>query len=131
MTHSDDQFEGQPVAPQESAPGFSHAAGSADDYTADQISVLEGMDAVRKRPGMYVQGGTGIDGYHQLLTEIIDNAVDEGLAGYATEVDITMHADGSATVAAGGSITRAVSCADTSLYASPAAFLEGVLGRDG
>ncbi|WP_291424266.1 DNA gyrase subunit B [Deinococcus sp.] len=68
------------------------------DYTAADISVLEGMDAVRKRPGMYVQGGTGVDGYHQLLTEIIDNAIDEGLAGYATEVEITMHEDGSATV---------------------------------
>ncbi|RJF71998.1 DNA gyrase subunit B [Deinococcus cavernae] len=68
------------------------------DYTAADIQVLEGMDAVRKRPGMYVQGGTGIDGYHQLLTEIIDNAIDEGLAGYATEVHITMHEDGSATV---------------------------------
>ncbi|SEJ15053.1 DNA gyrase subunit B [Deinococcus reticulitermitis] len=72
--------------------------GSADDYNADQISVLEGMDAVRKRPGMYVQGGTGIDGYHQLLTEIIDNAIDEGLAGFASEVHIIMHEDGSATV---------------------------------
>ncbi|ACO46512.1 DNA topoisomerase subunit B [Deinococcus deserti] len=68
------------------------------NYTADDISVLEGMDAVRKRPGMYVQGGTGIDGYHQLLTEIIDNGIDEGLAGFATEVHVIMHADGSATV---------------------------------
>lgn len=72
------------------------------EYTAADIQVLEGMDAVRKRPGMYVQGGTGIDGYHQLLTEIIDNAIDEGLAGYATEVDITMHQDGSATVTDNG-----------------------------
>ena len=72
------------------------------EYTAADIQVLEGMDAVRKRPGMYVQGGTGIDGYHQLLTEIIDNAIDEGLAGYATEVDITMHEDGSATVTDNG-----------------------------
>lgn len=72
------------------------------DYTADDIQVLEGMDAVRKRPGMYVQGGTGIDGYHQLLTEIIDNAIDEGLAGYATDVEIVMHSDGSATVTDNG-----------------------------
>lgn len=72
------------------------------DYTADDIQVLEGMDAVRKRPGMYVQGGTGIDGYHQLLTEIIDNAIDEGLAGYATDVNIVMHEDGSATVTDNG-----------------------------
>ena len=58
------------------------------EYTADDIQVLEGMDAVRKRPGMYVQGGTGIDGYHQLLTEIIDNGIDEGLAGFADEIRI-------------------------------------------
>ncbi|GAA5501499.1 DNA gyrase subunit B [Deinococcus xinjiangensis] len=75
-----------------------HREQAKAEYTADDIQVLEGMDAVRKRPGMYVQGGTGVDGYHQLLTEIIDNAIDEGLAGYATEVDITMHEDGSATV---------------------------------
>lgn len=72
------------------------------DYGAKDIQVLEGMDAVRKRPGMYVQGGTGIDGYHQLLTEIIDNAIDEGLAGYATEVEIVMHENGSATVTDNG-----------------------------
>lgn len=72
------------------------------EYTAADISVLEGMEAVRKRPGMYVQGGTGVDGYHQLLTEIIDNGIDEGLAGFATEVQIIMHADGSATVTDNG-----------------------------
>lgn len=48
-------------------------------YDASSISILKGLEAVRKRPGMYVQGGTGVDGYHQLLTEIIDNAIDEGL----------------------------------------------------
>ncbi|WP_309572918.1 ATP-binding protein, partial [Deinococcus sp.] len=68
------------------------------EYTAADISVLEGMDAVRKRPGMYVQGGTGIDGYHQLLTEIIDNGIDEKLAGFATELNVILHADGSATI---------------------------------
>ena len=73
-------------------------AGPSAEYTAADISVLEGMDAVRKRPGMYVQGGTGIDGYHQLLTEIIDNGIDEGLAGFADEIHIILHADGAATV---------------------------------
>ncbi|MBZ9750344.1 DNA gyrase subunit B [Deinococcus sp. HMF7604] len=72
------------------------------EYNASHISMLEGMDAVRKRPGMYVQGGTGVDGYHQLLTEIIDNGIDEGLAGFATEIHITMHANGSATVTDNG-----------------------------
>ncbi|MDO4263902.1 MAG: ATP-binding protein, partial [Deinococcus sp.] len=72
------------------------------NYNADSISILKGLEAVRKRPGMYVQGGTGIDGYHQLLTEIIDNAIDEGLAGFASEITVTMHEDGSATVTDNG-----------------------------
>ena len=70
----------------------------SDKYTAEQIQVLEGLEAVRKRPAMYVQGGTGIDGYHQLLTEIIDNAIDECLAGYADTVEVVLHPDGSASV---------------------------------
>ncbi|GGL05588.1 DNA gyrase subunit B [Deinococcus radiotolerans] len=76
--------------------------GPSAEYTAADISVLEGMDAVRKRPGMYVQGGTGVDGYHQLLTEIIDNGIDEGLAGFADEIHIILHADGAATVTDNG-----------------------------
>ncbi|GGJ81715.1 DNA topoisomerase (ATP-hydrolyzing) [Deinococcus aquiradiocola] len=68
------------------------------EYNASSISVLKGLEAVRKRPGMYVQGGTGIDGYHQLMTEIIDNAIDEGLGGFAHEVTVTMHEGGAATI---------------------------------
>ena len=71
-------------------------------YTADNIKVLKGLEGVRKRPAMYVQGGTGVDGYHQLLTEIIDNAVDEALAGYADTVEVTLHPDGSASVTDNG-----------------------------
>jgi DNA gyrase subunit B len=71
-------------------------------YTADSIKVLKGLDGVRMRPAMYVQGGTGIDGYHQLLTEIIDNAVDEALAGYATEIEVVLETDGSAAVTDNG-----------------------------
>ncbi|CAM3297945.1 DNA topoisomerase subunit B [Deinococcus saxicola] len=76
--------------------------GPGAEYTAADISVLKGLEAVRKRPGMYVQGGTGVDGYHQLLTEIIDNAIDEGTAGFADEIHVIMHADGSATVTDNG-----------------------------
>ena len=75
---------------------------SASTYTAENIQVLEGLEAVRKRPAMYVQGGTGIDGYHQLLTEIIDNAIDECLAGYADTVEVILNKDGSATVTDNG-----------------------------
>ena len=72
------------------------------EYNASSITVLKGLEAVRKRPGMYVQGGTGIDGFHQLLTEIIDNAIDEGLGGFADEVTLTFHADNSVTVTDNG-----------------------------
>ena len=68
------------------------------DYTAESIKVLKGLEGVRKRPAMYVQGGTGVDGYHQLLTEIIDNAIDEALAGYADTVEVALMPDGGARV---------------------------------
>ncbi len=71
-------------------------------YTAENIKVLRGLEGVRKRPAMYVQGGTGVDGYHQLLTEIIDNSIDECLAGYADTVEVTLNADGSASVSDNG-----------------------------
>ncbi len=67
-------------------------------YTGDDIQVLEGLDPVRKRPGMYI-GGTGKDGYHHLLWEIVDNSIDEVINQHATKVHVTLHADGkSATV---------------------------------
>ena len=66
-------------------------------YSADQITVLEGLDPVRKRPGMYI-GGTGIEGLHHLVWELIDNGIDEALAGFATEVSVKMSADGGITV---------------------------------
>lgn len=71
------------------------------DYTAQQIQVLEGLEPVRKRPGMYI-GSTDIVGLHEALREIIDNAVDEALAGFAKNVWISLNADGSATVSDDG-----------------------------
>lgn len=62
-------------------------------YTAKDIQVLEGLEPVRKRPGMYI-GGTGKPGLHHLLWEIVDNAVDEATNGFATQIDVTLHADG-------------------------------------
>ena len=74
---------------------------SEHTYNAKDIQVLEGLDAVRMRPGMYI-GTTGSKGLHHLLWEIVDNAVDEASNGYADKVDITIHSDNSVTVSDNG-----------------------------
>ncbi|HNV71202.1 MAG TPA: ATP-binding protein, partial [Candidatus Ozemobacteraceae bacterium] len=72
-------------------------SGANGEYSARNIQVLEGLEAVRKRPGMYI-GGTGLDGLHHLVWELVDNSIDEVLAGHATTVHVTMHDDGSLSV---------------------------------
>ena len=74
---------------------------SGHSYDASQIQVLEGLDPVRKRPGMYI-GSTGYDGLHHLIKELADNCIDEVIAGYATELSVVMHQDGSVTVSDNG-----------------------------
>ena len=69
----------------------------AEKYNADSITVLEGLEAVRRRPGMYI-GSVGTKGLNHLIYEILDNSVDEHLAGYCTEIWVTLDPDGSCTV---------------------------------
>lgn len=96
-------------------------------YDANAITVLEGLEAVRERPGMYI-GDTGVNGLHQLVYEVIDNSIDEALAGYCSEIRVVLHSDGSISIEDNGrGIPIDIHDAESAKRGKPTSALEVVM----
>src|SRR6266545_979308 len=97
----EDELKKKPIKGGKPAPSGRSASRSREDYTAADIEVLEGLEPVRRRPGMYI-GGTDEKAMHHLFAEVLDNAMDEAVAGHASRIEVNFEADGFLTVTDNG-----------------------------